>query len=258
LIEEVTKVSEKLLHYGLGPAILKVLLFQLRSPAGLKRTTLEFLLFAVSESQTICAKLLENCSEATEEMTDTNMNPTQCGYRYFFDGTSHLKERSCWSLPANAETMTKGHAVSAEGCQKKTSFIVRKRQRSMIWFWFCVKHETVLGFHVIPGSEGRRDAVYSLYRTKQFPPKTIFVDFSCLMEEMALNYLPHFYGKVQFFHDIFHGYGHKCSERFRSNRISSYDALNTSTMEQFNSFLQPLNQMVKAHTTKVSYLPQFI
>jgi hypothetical protein len=99
--------------------------------------------------------------------------------------------------------------------------------------------------------EGRRDGIIPPYRFMEDPPEAIFGDYVCGWEETALNLLPEFFYTVQFFHDIFHGCIHKCSERFMSKGTTMFTSMNTSVMEQMNSFLQPIRGIVKSGTTKV-------
>ena len=90
-----------------------------------------------------------------------------------------------------------------------------------------------------------------MYKYKEDPPKQIWVDFGCGCNEMALNYLAEHYGDTEFFVDAFHNYSHKCPSCFESKRFPEYGEINTSLMEQINSFLQPLRGILKSGTTKV-------
>ncbi len=80
----------------------------------------------------------------------------------------------------------------------------------------------------------------------------MFVDFACQAEESGLNWLVDYYKDVRFFHDTFHGYGHKCSSRFSSRGLKGIPAANTSIMEQFNAFLQPLRGILSSGQTRVN------
>lgn len=95
-----------------------------------------------------------------------------------------------------------------------------------------MKHGYCAGWHVINSSEGRRDAMVPLYRLKHTAPKAYFMDFACGCEQFALNYMPQYYLRTEFFHDIFHGFRHLCTARFNSRRLRQYSAINTSIMEQ--------------------------
>ena len=77
-----------------------------------------------------------------------------------------------------------------------------------------MRHESIIGFHIMPGAEGKRDLLYPLYKYKEDPPKQIWVDFGCGCNEMALNYLAEHYGDTEFFVDAFHNYSHKCPSCF--------------------------------------------
>ena len=79
-----------------------------------------------------------------------------------------------------------------------------------------------------------------VYRLKPQAPKAYFMDFACGCEDFALNYLGKYYQDTEFFHDIFHGYSHKCSQRYNSRRLQTLRAINTSIMEQVDCrFITP-------------------
>ena len=88
---------------------------------------------------------------------------------------------------------------------------VSKAGQSYLFVWLCLKHGECLGFHMIPGSEGRKDAHASLYCYSEKVPKLIFYDHTCSLAEYYKNRESGFYKSSRFFHDIFHGYSHKCS-----------------------------------------------
>ena len=106
------------------------------------------------------------------------------------------------------------------------------------FFWFCPIHGHCLGFHLMPESEGRKDPFSSLYAYLPEPPKEIFYDFACSLSEYSLNREPHFFRETRFWHDLFHGFSHKCASSLKSSRIPSLNVLDTEICEQFNSFLQ--------------------
>ena len=152
------------------------------------------------------------------------------GYKYNFEKTP-MEYRKTWHLPDSAlKHMHK--EVCGNGCTKKRQFVIGHKQRSAIWIWMCMKHDTILGYHIMGKSEGIRDALFPLYRFRKTAPKAIFVDFACGCEEAALNWLPEFFKDTQFFHDVFHGYTHICAERFSATRLEEFVGLNSSVMEQ--------------------------
>ena len=67
-----------------------------------------------------------------------------------------------------------------------------------------------------------------------------------------MNWLPHYYENVKMFHDIFHGYQHLCSGTFDSRRSPKYNRIQTSLVEQCNSYLQSLRGVAKSGTMKLS------
>ena len=113
------------------------------------------------------------------------------------------------------------------------------------FLWFCPQHGHCLGYHIITGSEGRKDAHASLYTHLHKPPSNIFYDFACSLSEYSKNRESGFFADTRFFHDIFHGYSHKCCHTYKCNRLDGMNAINTSICEQFNSFLQRIKSSAK-------------
>ena len=103
----------------------------------------------------------------------------------------------------------------------------------------CPVHGHCYGFHIIPGSEGRKDPFSALFKYKEEPPQHLFYDFACSFSEYALNREPDYFKKCRTWHDLFHSFNHVCGEIFKSSRIPNLTA-NTEICEQFNSYLQRL------------------
>ena len=97
-------------------------------------------------------------------------------------------------------------------------------------------------------AEGRKDPSASLYSYLEHPPTDIFYDFACNLQEYCLNRESGFYKDVRFFHDIFHGFTHKCSCAFRSSRLQGFESVNSEICEQFNSFLQNIKKSARQMT----------
>jgi hypothetical protein len=158
-------------------------------------------------------------------------NPAQCGFRYWL--TPHgCDVRESWPLTKSAEQVVDCEQGSADGCRKQRFLHVGHNQRCGLWVVVCMDHQTVVGYHVMPHGEGRRDAFIPVYRFMPNPPKAMFGDYVCGIEETALNLLPEYFRDVEFYHDIFHGCSHKCSRRFCGRRLRDYASMNTSIMEQ--------------------------
>ena len=116
---------------------------------------------------------------------------------------------------------------------------VSKGGYSYMYLWFCPMHGHCYGFHLLPGSEGRKDPFYSMYKYLPEPPEEVFYDFGCSLSEYSLNRAPSYARKIRFWHDIFHGFTHKCPFVYRSNRLQSLK-VNTEICEQFNAFIQSI------------------
>ena len=121
-------------------------------------------------------------------------------------------------------------------CSKKYPFVSRGGH-SYMFLWFCPIHGHCYGFHLLPGSEGRKDPFYSLYKYLPEPPEEVFYDFGCSLSEYSLNRAPSYSKHIRFWHDIFHGFAHKCPFVYRSNRLPGMK-VNTEICEQFNAFIQ--------------------
>ena len=166
-----------------------------------------------------------------KEQWQPRPDPALTGIRYMM---SHhgASVRTTWTLPLAAQQAIDTDTGSSEGCKKVRFTYIGHRQRSGLWVSMCMIHQTIIGYHVIANGEGRRDAIYPVYRFLEKPPQAIFGDYACGIEETCLNYVPDYFKGVNFFHDVFHGCTHVCSERFSSRRIAAYAILNTSLMEQ--------------------------
>ena len=190
-------------------------------------------------------------SHAPITNSDRGPYPPTDGWRSFF--TEHGRAlRTDWPIPKSAEKQLKGWETSEDGCSKLRTASVSRNQRSGLWIYTCMKHQTIVGFHVMGFAEGRRDCLLPLYKFKENPPEVIFCDTACLCEEAGMNWLPHFYKHTKFYHDIFHGYTHVCSGCFDSTRSPKYNEISTSLVEQCNSYLQGLRGVCRSGSMKLS------
>lgn len=171
-------------------------------------------------------------------------NPPKFGRAYYF--TEHGQQvREIRRFPIdNRKEPANFDNTPDEICCKKFPQ-VSKKGVSYLFLWFCPKHGHCLGFHVIPGSEGRKDPASSLYGYCEVPPGVVFYDFTCSLSEYAHNRESGFFRDTRFFHDVFHGYTHKCSPAFKCERLLGFECVNTSICEQFNSFLQRIKASAK-------------
>lgn len=180
-------------------------------------------------------------------------DPSSSGYCYhMFQRVSEYHERRSWhELREGGEFVW--HNIGPMGCSKKgNTYVANEKSRTGVFIWMCMKHETVVGYHMMKGGEGRRDPLLSLYRFKKDPPKIVYIDCACQAEESGLNWLPEYFRHVTFYHDKMHGYSHKCSERFNSDRDGMDFGFNTPVMEQCNAFLGSIRGLLSSGTTRVS------
>ena len=111
------------------------------------------------------------------------------------------------------------------------------------FFFFCPIHGHCLGFHIIDGSEGRKDCITPLHTYMPEPPNEVFYDFACSASEYSLNREPAFFKRTRFFHDIFHSYNHKCASTYQSSRIGTLQHVDSEICEQFNAFVGRLTHV---------------
>ena len=188
-------------------------------------------------------------------------NPPKFGRAYYF--TAHgCQLRNVRQFTIDHERSAQNHDDEPhqfERCSKSFPQVSTKGT-SHLFLWFCAKHGHCYGFHIIPGSEGRKDPFASMLTHMEEPPSQVFYDFACNLHEYTLNRESGFGRNIQFFHDIFHGYSHKCSPVYKSSRLLGFEGVNTEICEQFNSFIQCLKytvrQMSQVHF--VFYLQYFI
>ena len=79
-------------------------------------------------------------------------------------------------------------------------------------------------------------------------PKVVFYDYVCSLAEYVKNRESGYWKDTRFFHDIFHGYTHGCSDVYKVKRLPRSGCVNTSICEQFNSFLQAIKKSAKLMT----------
>jgi len=177
-----------------------------------------------------------------------NYNPPRDGQAYYFNPTGRqLREVRTYSIDLEKKGKINFDDEPEDSCSKMFP-TVTKKGTTYLFLWFCPVHGHCWGFHIIPSAEGRKDAANSLYCYLEKAPETIFYDFSCSLEEYCRNRESGYFTNTRFFHDIFHGYSHKCSTTFKSNRLLGYCGVNTSICEQFNSFLQCIKASCKLMT----------
>ena len=177
-------------------------------------------------------------------------NPAKFGRAYYFNQHG-LKLRNVRKFTIDNDRDIQRNndhddpALEFERCNKLYSKVQTSAPgTSNLFLWFCADHGHCYGFHMT-GAEGRKDPSASLYSYLDSPPDAIFYDFACNLQEYCLNRESGYYKNVRFFHDIFHGYAHKCSTAFRSSRLQGFESVNTEICEQFNSFIQHIKKSAR-------------
>ena len=114
-----------------------------------------------------------------------------------------------------------------------------------LFLWFCPRHDHCYEFHIIPCSEGRKDPVAAVYTHMETPPKCIFYDHACSLSEYIKNRESGFFKNTRVFHDVFHGFTHKCSTFLSCADLNCFSQVNSSICEQFNSYIQRIKSSAK-------------
>ncbi|XP_047139988.1 uncharacterized protein LOC124815374 [Hydra vulgaris] len=181
------------------------------------------------------------------EVIEGTYNPPRYGRAYYFEkhGCQIRKMRVFSADKSSSNNMFDD--VPSEICNKLFPQ-VSKKGVSFLFLWFCPIHGHCYGFHIIPGSEGRKDPHASLYTHLEVAPENIVYDFACSLSEFCHNRESGYFKNTSFFHDVFHGYTHKCADVFRCNRLGNFYPINSSICEQFNSFLQNIKYSAKLMT----------
>jgi hypothetical protein len=161
---------------------------------------------------------------------DLREDPQKTLFRYSMS-PSGGRLRKSWPLPSTSAQQYHDE-VSSGGCGKKTTVKKGMDERCMLMFWHCLRHNTCVGWHTMPGGEGRRDVLASLYSFKAIPPQQVFYDFACSASDTALNTLPEYFKQTQWLHDLFHFGAHKCSDSGKSSRYDHLVNVRTPVMER--------------------------
>nr|XP_047137215.1 uncharacterized protein LOC105847614 isoform X3 [Hydra vulgaris] len=181
------------------------------------------------------------------EVIKDTYNPPRFGRAYYFEKHGcQIRKMRMFSVDKSSNNNLFDD-IPSEICNKLFPQ-VSKKGVSFLFLWFCPMHGHCYGFHIIPGSEGRKDPHASLYTHLEVAPKNIVYDFACSLSEFCHNRESGYFKDTSFFHDVFHGYTHKCADVFRCNRLGSFYPINTSICEQFNSFLQNIKSSAKLMT----------
>ena len=181
-------------------------------------------------------------------------NPPRLGRAYYFtqDGLQ-LRDVRKFSIDDKGKSKKTHDDIPINSKCTKRYPVVAMKGSTFLFLWFCPMHGHCYGFHIVNGSEGRKDPCFSLYTHLTDAPDSIFYDFACSLEEYCLNRESQYYKNTRFFHDVFHGYSHTCSSVYSSRRLLDFRSVNTSLCEQFNSFLQCIKASAK-HMSQVRFI----
>ena len=158
-------------------------------------------------------------------------NPAKFGRAYYFTNTG---EQQSVARPLSLENFAKIEC-------KKYYPNTHSKGSSYLFLWFCTLHGHCYGFHMIDGGEGRKDPCYIVYiHIWKNLQKLYFMILHVVWMNTCVTGSLVSSKKKRCFHDIFHGYTHKCSQVFQAKRLNNINCFNTSICEQFNSFIQTI------------------
>ena len=127
-------------------------------------------------------------------------NPPKFGSAYYFSSSGQkLRNIRTFSIDCESKKLAYDDPPSEhDRCEKyysKTN--ISAPGTSSLFLWFCPNHGHCYGFHMTK-AEGRKDPYASLYAYLENPPRDIFYDFSCNLQEYCLNRESGFFGDIIF------------------------------------------------------------
>jgi hypothetical protein len=179
----------------------------------------------------------ENKPAPPPEPIEGSYNPPSGVSYWFTEHGKQVRHMPCYKVSGTTSKKNFDDPPQVDQACNKTFPSVSRGGYGYIFIWFCPLHGHSYGFHLIHGSEGRKDPFGSLFKYMEEAPKEVFYDFACQLSEYALNREPAFFLFTRFWHDIFHSFPHKCGDNHKSKRVEGLKA-NTSICEQWNSYLQ--------------------
>ena len=188
----------------------------------------------------------------TREQPNTYYPPGGAAY-YFTPHGNKIRQMPKYSVKGSSKSKNYDDCPPGHEQCRKYYPNVSFGGYSYMFLWFCPIHGHSYGFHLIDSGEGRKDVFSSLYKYIETPPKHIFYDNACQLNEYCMNREPEFFLNTQFWHDLFHSIGHICGFNFRSGRVIGLEGVNTEICEQVNSFLQSI-KYTASHLTQEHFM----
>ena len=195
------------------------------------------------------------------KVIESSYNPPKLGRAFYFERHG-MQVRNVRTFSIDVSNKKKENNFDDKPLDLCTKVFpqVSKKGMTYLFLWFCPRHGHCYGFHIIPGSEGRKDPAAAIYTHMETPPKCIFYDHACSLSEYVKNRESGFFKNTRVFHDVFHGFTHKCSTSLSCADLNCFAQVNTSVCEQFNSYIQRIKSSAKllSQVHFVFYLQFFI
>ena len=116
-----------------------------------------------------------------------------------------------------------------------------------LFIWTCAEKGHVYGFHLISGSEGRKDPFSSVFQYMESPPEHIYYDFGCSLSDYCLNRK-----STQFWIDEFHGHNHVCGDNHTLEVLKEFLILTHPSVSSLTATSQISNTFVTAKLNDIS------
>ena len=196
-----------------------------------------------------CVELVTKChrSDILPEIPSPiqgTYNPPKLGTAYYFSDYGY-QIRQIQKFTADSKKGSENFDDLPDFLCAKRFPQVSKQGTPYIFLWFCPQYGYCFGYHIIPGSERRKDPASSLYSHLECPPDIVSYDFACSLSEYTHNRESGYLQNTHFYHDVFHGFTHKCTPAFRCDKLKAFKTVNSSICEQFNSFIQSMKTSSK-------------
>ena len=137
-------------------------------------------------------------------------NPPKLGRAFYFE-THGMQVRNVCTFSIDVSNKKKENNFDDKPFELCTKLFLQVSKKGMtyLFLWFCPRHGHCYGFHIIPGSEGRKDPAAAVYTHMETPPKCIFYDHARSLSEYIKNRESVFFKITRVFHNVSHRFTHK-------------------------------------------------
>ena len=138
---------------------------------------------------------------------------------------------------------------SERACACKKPDWLRSPRKSLsegVLTFMCVRSGVVVGNTFLTGHEGQKDAGSALYCYHHLVSlESVVCDTPCMHATYMNTRAGGIFGKVKMTGDRFHITPHTCADIYNPDEYATYDAVNSSMIEQWHAIVDPLTRTVK-------------